>query len=124
MLINLSNHPSKLWGRKQLNSARRKFIAVMDVPFPQVGPSLSEKQVEKLAEKYFKKVLKILMDYNNQNNAVHIMGEMTFSFCLVNMLLKQGITCVASTTDRIVTVDKNGLKTAKFNFVKFREYKL
>lgn len=124
MLINLSNHPSGMWGRKQMNAAKRKYKGVVDVAFPNVGAGLSEKQVRELAGKYFRKIVRMIRKYEKEKNAVHIMGEMTFCFCLINMLLQNGITCVASTTDRIVKVDKDGFKTAKFNFVKFREYRL
>ena len=53
--------------------------------------------------------------------AVHIMGEMNFTYALVNKLKANGIKCVASTTKR-ETVEENGVKISKFNFVRFREY--
>ncbi|MEM3373490.1 MAG: hypothetical protein QXF76_04715 [Candidatus Anstonellales archaeon] len=57
----------------------------------------------------------------SRTNAVHVMGEMTFSFALVALLLKENVECVDSTTERIV-YEENNLKTVEFNFVKFRKY--
>ena len=53
--------------------------------------------------------------------AVHIMGEMNFTYSLVSKLKAHNIRCVASTTKR-ETVEENDVKISKFNFVRFREY--
>ena len=54
--------------------------------------------------------------------AVHVMGEMTFVYQFVHLMTEQGVLCVASTTKRIVTNQANNTKTAKFEFIQFREY--
>jgi len=64
---------------------------------------------------------KILNNFSNQNNAVHIQGEFTFVFALVSLLLNHNIKCIASTTSRNV-IEENGKKITEFQFVKFREY--
>ena len=46
---------------------------------------------------------------------------MTFTFDLVSMLKAEGITCIASTTERIADVNDN-TKISEFHFVRFREY--
>jgi predicted secreted protein len=53
---------------------------------------------------------------------VHLMGEMTFTVALVKMLQKSNIRVVCSTTKRIVLEEKEGVKTAKFQFIQFRDY--
>jgi len=55
----------------------------------------------------------------NENNAVNIMGEFTFS--MVNMLLSNGIRCVSSATER-VSKEIDDRKISEFRFVKFRVY--
>ncbi len=113
MLLNLSNHPSALWPAVQLAACGGK---VLDMPFPQVDPDGDEAYIEKLADEYLDKILK-----TKDVSAVHIMGEMNFTFALVNRLKANGIRCLASTTKR-ATVEENGVKISKFNFVRFREY--
>jgi hypothetical protein len=54
-------------------------------------------------------------------DAVHIMGEMTFTFALVNLLKEVGIKCIASTTKRNVE-EIDGKHVSTFQFVQFREY--
>ncbi len=113
MLLNLSNHPSASWSESQLAAAGGK---VVDIAFPQVAPDGDEAYIENLANEYLDKILKM-----NDIEAVHIMGEMNFTYALVSKLKAHNIRCVASTTKR-ETVEENGVKISKFNFVRFREY--
>ena len=113
MLLNLSNHPSASWSPAQLAAAGGN---VVDLAFPQVAPDGDEAYIEQLANDYYNKI-------NAMSNikAVHIMGEMNFTYSLVSKLKAHNIRCVASTTKR-ETVEENGVKISKFNFVRFREY--
>jgi hypothetical protein len=113
MLLNLSNHPSDNWTPEQLYAAGD---AVVDMLFPQVDPDGDETYIENLANEYLQKVLAM-----DNISAVHIMGEMNFTFTLINKLKAAGVKCIASTTQRETTVE-NGLKISKFNFIRFREY--
>ncbi len=113
MLINLSNHPSLNWTTEQLAAAGNKVI---DMPFPLISPDGDETYIETITNEYLTKIMEI-----KGVTAVHIMGEMNFTYSLVNKLKANGIKCVASTTKREV-VEENGLKISKFNFVRYREY--
>lgn len=113
MFLNLSNHPSPSWSQAQLSAVGE---AVTDLPFPQIDPAGDEKYIDSLVNQYFQKIVEI-----KDVSAVHIMGEMTFTFALVEKLKAKGIRCVASTTQRL-TEEKNGIKTSVFQFVRFREY--
>ena len=113
MFLNLSNHPSASWSPEQLKAAGGKVI---DLQFPQVAPDGDEVYIEQLAQEYYDKIVQM-----KDIEAVHIMGEMNFTYSLVNKLKANGIKCVASTTKR-ETVEENGVKISKFNFVRFREY--
>ena len=113
MLLNLSNHPSASWSEPQLAAAGGN---VVDLAFPQVNPDGDEAYIEQLANDYYNKINE--MSYIK---TVHIMGEMNFTYSLVSKLKAHNIRCVASTTKR-ETVEENGVKISKFNFVRFREY--
>lgn len=117
MFINLTNHPSSLWGEDQL-AAAEQFGEVVDIPFPDISPEAAEEEVNSMAEDYVKE---ILSHGNGEDITVHVMGEMTFVYALVMRLKALGITCVASTTERIVKED-DGKKISEFKFVQFREY--
>ena len=121
MLINLSNHPVKNWSEKQITAAKEEYGEIMDLPFPLINPNASEDDIEKIAQKYFNICINEFSHFPNRNNAVHIMGELTFTFTLVNRLLTNNIICVASTTERNA-VELNGKKIAEFKFVRFRKY--
>lgn len=115
MLLNLSNHPSANWPPGQWNTAIEQFGSVQDLPFPQINPNANADEIEQLAEEYETKVRLL------NPSAIHIMGEMTFTYKLVNRLKAIGISCIASTTER-TTEEENGTKTSVFKFVRFRSY--
>lgn len=115
MLLNLSNHPSSTWLHDQKAAALEKYHSIRDMVFPQIDPRADKVEINRIAEKY---VIKIRQA---NPSAVHIMGEMTFSFNLINRLKAIGITCIASTTERIVK-EEDGKKTSVFKFIRFREY--
>jgi hypothetical protein len=53
---------------------------------------------------------------------VHIMGEMTFCFALIEKLKQNNIKCIASTSKRIVNTISNNKKEIIFEFCTYREY--
>lgn len=123
MLLNISNHSSKTWQADQMQKAMLQYGIVADMPFPDVDPSADESAVSKLAQEY---ALKAEHFFNQQSLSpgqryVHVMGEMTFTFCLVEMLQQKGIQCVASTTRRM-SEEKGGRKVSRFVFIRFRKY--
>jgi len=115
MLLNLSNHPSTAWEMKQYQNAVQEFHEVVDMTFPMIDPEANDIDIDLLVENYFTEIKKLIPQ------AIHIMGELTFTFRMVTKLKNAGITCIASTTKRNV-IEKDGAKVSRFEFVKFREY--
>lgn len=134
MLINLSNHPALKWSEAQTIAAKKQFGDIYDLPFPQINPKYSSVEVSNLAEEYVGKIQDISYNdtmnraqtddgvFSSNNLTVHVMGELTFCFAVVQKLKSLNINCVASTTMRNVIEEKNGQKTVLFEFVKFRNY--
>ena len=118
MLINLSNHPSRYWDKKQIE-ASQGFGELIDMLFPLIKPDASDDELEELSKEYVKNIVSL---GNPKSITVHIMGEMTFTFMVVAKLKKLGIKCIASTTERKTTYNDEGTKLSEFSFVKFREY--
>lgn len=114
-LINLSNHPSQNWPDNQKVTAQSLFGKVEDLPFPPIDPKADAESLQATVRDFFDQIVV------RQPAAVHLMGEMTFTFALVNLLKDAGIPCVASTTERIVT-EEDGKKIVQFQFIQFREY--
>ena len=115
MLLNLSNHPSENWPKNQLEIAINFYGSVIDLAFPQINPHLDSDGLDSLVDQFEQQVQQI------NPSVVHIMGEMTFTFRLVHRLKALGITCIASTTERITEIEDN-TKTSIFKFVQFRNY--
>jgi len=115
MLLNLSNHPLSSWQEAQKAEAERLFSRVEDMPFPAVPPEADEEAIDALVDEYFEAIVK------QSPAGVHIMGEMTFTCRLVEKLKAHGITCLASTTERIAR-EEGGRKVTEFRFSRFRKY--
>lgn len=121
MLINFSNHPVKDWSDDQLKTARRLYETIVDLPFPKIDPDGDENYITDLSKKYSGYIIEKLRISPHDKNAVHVMGEHTLIFTLINSLTGQGVKCIASTTERNTQIN-NEAKISKFNFVRFREY--
>lgn len=121
MLINLSNHPATKWGNDQKQEAIQHFGDITDLPFPHITPQFDAEQVADLAQQYLQKCLEIV-PLETQNLTVHLMGEMTFTATLVQLLQAKGITVIASTTERKMSENPDGTRTYTFEFVRFRKY--
>jgi len=115
MLLNLSNHPSDRWTDAQQLAAKEEFGTVEDLPFPAIDPTMQAEDLQTLAQHYFETIQSL------SPTAVHLMGEMTFTFALVQKLKAAGIPCVASTSHRKVE-ERDGKKIVQFEFVQFRPY--
>jgi len=119
MLINFSNHPSSSWPTEQKNAAA-VYGQIIDLPFPYIDPEEDELYINQIAENYIRKINE--MQNNTKDKlVVHVMGELTFVYTFVNALKKNGIICIASTTERI-SKEENGIKISKFQFKRFRKY--
>lgn len=117
MLLNLTNHPSAGWPENQRDLALAMYQEIVDLSFPVISPSSTETDITQLVLDYLNLIQAL------HPTAVHVMGEMTFSFQLIYRLLALGIPCVASTTQRI-TSQVGDTKISKFEFVRFRAYSL
>jgi len=121
MLLNLSNYPSASWPDAQRRAARERFGPVADLVFPQVPPAAGLDEVAGLASEYLGRILERRAEAAGPF-AVHLMGEMTFTFILANLLKAHRIPCLASTTERTVTEEADGRKVSHFRFIGFRPY--
>ncbi len=118
MFINFSNHPSTLWDEKQLRAAK-EYGSVVDLPFPQVPPTLTREEVLSLAAECAEKIIK------ERPTAVMCQGEWSLCFAVTNALLKRGITVLCACTDRKsyeIQADGKTEKSTVFEFKNFRKY--
>lgn len=119
VFVNLSNHPSVNWSEKQKRAAENGYGEIVDMPFPSIDPQADPESVAELVDKCLNSITELSGD---ADVSVHIMGEMTFTFAMVERLKSMGIICVASTTERLAVENPDGSKTVSFDFVRFRQY--
>ena len=118
MLINLSNHPSSGWSDEQLRDCA-PYGEVVDMPFPRVDPAWGEADVARVADEVCRRILAM-----EDVRAVHVAGEHTLTFAVVTRLLRAGVCCLTSTTDRIVQDLPDGQMVKTFRFVRLRKYEM
>lgn len=118
VFLNLSNHPSTNWSEEQL-AAACECGEIQDLPFPNIDENLDEAGIDALTDEYLEKIRELT---GGEPCTVHIMGEMTFTYVLVNKLKAEGYTCVASTSWRDVEIQPDGSKQTRFHFCRFRKY--
>ena len=114
-LVNCSHHPFTKWKVAQRELALQRYGKVEDVPFPMIDPTISADALVILVEQFYRQIKAM------QPTAVHLMGEMTFTYALVQRLKNIGITCIASTGERTVEDIADG-QLVQFAFVGFRVY--
>jgi hypothetical protein len=118
VFVNLSSHPNGDWSESQRQAALSLAPEIKDLRFPAVPPEAGIAEIETLADGVVARLAKELP------GATHAMvqGEFTLAYALVRELQKRGIVCLAATTGREVLEDSEGVKTSRFEFVRFREY--
>ncbi len=121
MLINLSNHASNTWSEQQMQAANEQYGDIVDMAFPSVDPSVDEEGIEQLANEYLGKITE-MANHNKRKPVVHLMGEFSFTYALVNKLKAEGIDVIVSTSERQTEMNADGSKTIRFDFVRFRRY--
>jgi hypothetical protein len=126
VFYNVSNHPSSKWGETQRLAALALVGSggrIVDVPFPNVDPNLDSEGIDAL-------VMQIVGLCQEQSDGsgrdvLHVMGETSLVYASIRDWIGFGGRVVVSTTARktVETVDPTGVavKTAVFEFVKFRE---
>ena len=118
ILLNLSNHPYLDWEEQQKKAAH-KYGNVVDMSFPKVDEYGDEDYITDLAHCYLKKIQAV---GKPDNVTIHLMGELTFCFALLKLLQREGYTCIASTSERIVEELHPSQKQVVFKFERFRVY--
>ena len=118
MFVNLSNHPSKTWSETQIKAALQ-YGSIIDIPFPVVSANGDEDYILKLVDDY---KTQIISQFNPSCDVIHVMGELCFTFTLIQQLKEKGFVCLASTSERVVEEKEPGIKEVKFEFMRFRTY--
>ena len=91
----------------------------MDMKFPSVDPAWDEDDIARVADEVCLRLMRI-----EELEAVHVAGEHTLTFAIVARLLKAGIRCLTSTTERDAEDTLDGRIIKAFRFVRLRDYRI
>ena len=122
MFINISNHPSNRWDKKQLEAAKALTNdgLVGDIPFPAVPATATTSDILAIADGLHHTVMA------NKPEAIMVAGEFTLAYTMIEICLRAGIKVVAACSDRctkeVVNEDGTTTKTTVFEFIQFREF--
>ncbi|MEM6318140.1 MAG: TIGR02221 family CRISPR-associated protein [Bacteroidota bacterium] len=110
-LLNVSHHPFAHWSTAQRQLAQQQFGSVRDLAFPEVDAALSPTAFNALVEQYYRQIKQL------RPQAVHIMGELTFTYALVRRLKGEGVVCLASVVHRQIGQSED--RTIDYDFRKY-----
>ncbi len=119
IFVNHTNHTSENWSAEQ-KAAAEKLGRIVDLPFPEVSPNFSAKQVKDMVIKNLQAILEFAPV------AVLCQGEFNYTVAMVEELKKNKIPVMAATSERVVSEitepDGSTKKVSTFKFVNFRQY--
>lgn len=119
IFLNHTNHPFEKWGALQKKAAA-VYGMVIDMPFPQIPPSMGEADVRELAAHNAEEIV------NMNPVAVLCQGEFCYTFALTEILKKHCICVVCACSERSsqehLLADGSVQKSVEFRFVRFRAY--
>lgn len=137
-LINVSNCPSSSWSTAQL-----KGWNVKDIEFPEIPARITNQEIGWLINDMLAQIVDItendvmdyLMDEDRFIHNVYVMmiGDPYFVSEMYQMLKSETLNCRADSqcvhlmfpiSERKVLTDVNGVKTERFDFVKWRDVEL
>ncbi len=139
LFVNVSNHPSDLWGSRQIESAQ-KYGTIVDIPFPKVDANADESEIRNIAEQKYNEILQVYRNSDGEFEekgssqygaavkglTVMVQGEFTVTYLLVGLLKRINADVVAACAERVVHEEQmeNGKsrKLVEFEFVRFRKY--
>ena len=120
MFTNLSNHPSSGWPEEQYSYASSRWGRISDLPFPVLNPDKSEEEILQLVKKY----LNLLPP--KEEGPVFVAGEYTFTYAMVDALLRFGFRAMYVQSENIVRsaalTDGRSERTMQYHFVRFADY--
>ena len=123
--VNVSNTPSTSWPKGQLASA--KYVAktdqIIDLPFPKISHEFSLAEVHDAARLLLVKILDV---GPRKELVVHVMGESSMLFTLVDALHSYRVRTLCSTMEpkivETILPDGSVSKTEVYEFHRFRDY--
>ena len=137
--INVSNHPSAIWGARQRESAET-YGQIQDIPFPGVNPHADENEIRDMADRLFADIIGVYMESVGETDrneilrngvsdgtlTVMVQGEFTLTFALIERLKEIHAVVVAACSQRVVHEEQieggKSRKVVEFEFVRFRKY--
>ena len=124
MFINVSNHVSSKWSKKQLEAAMELTSdnQIEDIQFPAVPATATTTDVISMADSLYSDIM------SKRPEAVMVAGEFTLAYTIIKLLMQHGVRVVAACSDRctheVVNEDGTTTKTVNFKFIQFREFPL
>lgn len=121
MFINLTNHPSVHWSKKQ-RAAAQEYGEILDLPFPLMKDraSVTPEKAFGIVRAYLKKIEKL------KPKAILCAGDFYMTFLLTDAFKKHGYLVLVTLSNRRTTEifndDGTTTKTSVFDFIRFQEY--
>ncbi len=120
MFFNLSNHPSSGWTKEQYEYAYSRWGEIRDLPFPPLGPELTEEDVLREVRDYLPKIPA------KEEGVMSVFGEFCFTYAMANLLMRRGysVKCVHSVDTVTTKPGEDGVieRRIEYRFLRYADY--
>lgn len=120
LVINISNHPSSGWGDAQKDACGD--VIIVDDKFPNISPSADADELDAACFCYADWLTSTINGINKDRIAFVVAGAQGALFRIVGFLKMTGYTVLEATSERNTTINPDGSKTVRFDFVRFRSF--
>ena len=122
LVINVANHPSSTWSQKQ----RAYFgddAVIVDIPHPAINPKCTADDLDVASFGFADWLVSLVNDKVDKTRVCFIIaGAQGFIFRVVGFLLMAGYNVFEATSERNTTLNPDGSKTVRFDFVGLRSF--
>jgi hypothetical protein len=122
LVINVANHPSSTWSEKQ----RAYFgddAVIVDIPHPAINPKCTADDLDVASFGFADWLVSLVNGKVDKTRVCFIIaGAQGFIFRVVGFLLMAGYNVFEATSERNTTLNPDGSKIVRFDFIDLRRF--
>lgn len=120
VVINISNHSSSTWSREQKEACGDAII--IDEKFPNINPAAEADDLDAMCFCYADWLTSTVNNISRDRVTFLVAGAQGALFRIVGFLKMAGYAVMEATSERNTTINADGSKTVRFDFVRFRSF--
>lgn len=122
LVINVANHPSSTWSTKQ-KAYFGDDVVIVDIPHPAINPKCTADELDVASFGFADWLVSLVNGKVDKTRVCFVIaGAQGFIFRVVGFLMMANYNVFEATSERNTTLNPDGSKTVKFDFVDLRSF--